>query len=359
MKKRLAVVLTALLTVSMLGGCGSEKSDHLKDIKVSKYVTLNSEYTGLPLTVTPKSEVTEDQVNEVAFSSYNSMVTSENGGVKDRAVMDGDSVNIDYAGEKDGVAFEGGTAAAQTLVIGSNSFIDGFESGLVGVMPGETVKLDITFPEGYENTDLAGQAVVFTVTVNFIYPKTTDEMKDEVISVITSGQFNTVQEYMKNCKLYIEDNAEYQYNVGKQDSIITALEGITTYKSIPQVLIDKYTESMTTSLSATAQSYGVDLDTLCNYYFATDSTTYIAEQSAASARQAMVFQYIANQEKLNVSDEELEQSLQDMVVENEMESVEALVGDNDREDFREYFMYQKVIDYIFDNAQVTEPVEQK
>lgn len=354
MKKKLAVVLTALLAVSMLGGCGSEKSGLLKDIKVSKYVTLNSEYTGLALTVDPKEEVTQDQVNQVAVASYNNMVTADIGGIKDRAITDGDTVNIDYAGEKDGVAFEGGTAAAQILEIGSNSFIEGFESGLIGAKPGETVKLDLTFPESYQNNpDLAGQAVVFTVTVNFIYPKNVDELKEEVISTITSGEFNTVQEYMDSCKKYLEDNAEYQYSVSKENSIITALEGITTYKSIPQVLIDKYTETLTASLTTTAESYGVDLDTLCNYYFGSDSATYIAGQAEASARQSMVFQYIANEEKLNVSDEELEQSLQEMADENEMESVEALVGETDREDFREYFMYQKVINFIFENAQVT------
>lgn len=357
MKKRIAVLLTALMAVSMLGGCGTEKSGYLKDINASKYVTLNSEYTGLPLFVSPKEEITEDLVNEVAISTYNNMLTTDEGGVKDRAVVDGDTVNIDYVGEKDGVAFDGGTASAQTLVIGSNSYIEGFESGLIGAMPGETVKLDLSFPEGYQNADLAGQAVVFTVTVNFIYPKTVNEMKDEIIVVISSGEFSTVQEYMDSCRKYMEDSAENQFKMEKENSIITALEGIATFKSIPQALVDKYKDTVTASLTATATSYGVDLDTLCNYYFGKDSTTYITEQAEASARQSLIFKYIADKEKLNVSDEELEQSLQDMVAENEMESVEALVGENDREDFREYFMYQKVIDFIYENAQITETAE--
>ena len=358
MKKKIALVLSALLIVSMFAGCG-EKSSNLKDMKVAKYVTLNSDYKGLPITVSPLGEVTDDQVNEVAFSAYNSNVTSENGGIKDRAVENGDNINLDYSGEKDGVAFEGGTATNQTLVIGSNSFIEGFESGLVGVMPGDTVKLDLSFPENYGNEDLAGQAVVFTVTVNFIYPKSSEEMKDDVINTITSGQYTTVKDYMDNCRKYLEDNMEYTYTSEKQNNIIAALEGIAVIKKIPQVLIDKYAESITTSLTETAEGMGVDLDTLCNYYFGSDSATYISQQAEASARQSMIFQYIANEEKLNVSDEELQSSLQDLADENEWESVEALVGDTDREEFREYFMYQKVIDFVFENAQVTETTVQE
>ena len=83
-------------------------------------------------------------------------------------VADGDVVNIDYTGKKDGVAFEGGTDTGYDLTIGSNSFIDGFEEGLVGVAIGSTVDLNLTFPTNYHSADLAGKAVVFTVKVNYV-----------------------------------------------------------------------------------------------------------------------------------------------------------------------------------------------
>ena len=88
--------------------------------------------------------------------------------ITDRAVQEGDTVNIDYTGTKDGVAFDGGSAKGYDLVIGSNNFIEGFESGLIGHNIGEDVQLNLTFPSDYNNKDLAGAAVVFDVKINSI-----------------------------------------------------------------------------------------------------------------------------------------------------------------------------------------------
>ncbi len=88
--------------------------------------------------------------------------------ITDRPIKNGDIANINYVGKKDGVAFDSGTADNYDLTIGSNSFIDGFEEGLIGVSTGETVDLNLTFPEEYPSADLAGAKVVFTVTVNSI-----------------------------------------------------------------------------------------------------------------------------------------------------------------------------------------------
>lgn len=88
-----------------------------------------------------------------------------------REVQDGDVVNIDYTGYKDGEAFDGGSTngAGADLEIGSGTYIDGFESGLIGKKVGDTVDLDLTFPENYGASDLAGADVTFTVTINGIY----------------------------------------------------------------------------------------------------------------------------------------------------------------------------------------------
>ena len=111
-----------------------------------------------------KTEVTDEVIEN--YINGNMLTTYP---ITDRAVEDGDLVTIDYVGKKDGEAFSGGSAEGYQLKIGSNTFIDGFEEGLIGVMPGDTVDLDLTFPESYSrNQDLAGQAVVFTVTLDKI-----------------------------------------------------------------------------------------------------------------------------------------------------------------------------------------------
>ena len=98
---------------------------------------------------------------------------------KNEKVKKGDTANIDYVGKKDGVAFDGGTAQGYQLEIGSGTFIDGFEDGLVGVMPGETVDLNLTFPKEYPSEELAGKKVVFKVKVNEIKQKQSRELDED------------------------------------------------------------------------------------------------------------------------------------------------------------------------------------
>ncbi len=353
MKKKLAYVLAALFALSMFAGCGEkETSGYLKDIEVEKYMEFTEEYVGLPIVLPAKAEVTQETVDLVAWNTFTASLTAENGGITDRAVEVGDTVNIDYEGKQDGVAFDGGTAAAQQLVIGSGSFIDGFEDGLVGVNPGETVDLNLTFPETYKNNpDLAGAEVVFTVTVNFIYPT---EMNDEAIAAITQGEYTTVDSFVTFCGDYLNAQVDYSYRMEQENAVVTSLESIAKIKKVPDSLVEKYENSIRKSIETQAANRGEDLDTFCitNYYM--DSDTYLQYSSEASAKQGMIFQYIANKENLTVSDEELDASLQQYVEENGIESVEALLEQYDKEEFREYFMTNKVIDFVLENAMVTE-----
>lgn len=381
MKKRLTAVLSAVLAVSMLAGCGKaadgnsgNKSEtgtvqtedknettgtdaavniHLSDVDVESYVTLTGEYKGLALTVLPKTEITEEQAESLALNVYNGSLTAEYG-ITDRAVAQGDTVNIDYAGTQDVVAFEGGTADNQSLVIGSGSFIEGFEDGLVGVMPGETVELNLTFPEDYRNADMAGVEVVFTVTVNFIYLSSGEEMSDEAITAMSEGEYATVDAFREYCRSYLEASAEYQYKTDKETAVITALDAIASFESLPEELIAKYEANVLKTLEQQAAQSGVDVDTFCMYYYQMDSASYVESAAESGVKQSLIFQYIANKEGLHISDEELDESLQLFVEENELESVETLLEGADKEDFREYFMFEKVVDFVFENAQVSE-----
>ena len=134
----------------------SERADYvaLEDLEVDEYVTL-ADYKEMTVQAA-KTEVTDEVIEN--YINGNMLTTYP---VTDRAVEDGDLVTIDFVGKKDGEPFENGSSEGYQLKIGSNSFIDGFEEGLIGVMPGDTVDLDLTFPENYKNEELAGQAVVF------------------------------------------------------------------------------------------------------------------------------------------------------------------------------------------------------
>ena len=134
------------------------------DYKALDYVKLG-DYKGLEVTLA-STDVTDEEVEQQVETNLNNNDKSEE--LKEGTVENGDVANIDYEGKLNGKAFDGGTAEGYDLTIGSGSFIDGFEDGLIGKKIGDTVDLNLTFPEDYSSTDLAGKEVVFTVKINSV-----------------------------------------------------------------------------------------------------------------------------------------------------------------------------------------------
>lgn len=348
MKGKITVILAALLASVMLGGCGSD-SGALKDMKVEKYVALG-EYRGLPAQVAAVT-VDEAQEAELMRALYMDSVTKEMGGITDRAVSLGDTVNIDYEGKKDGVAFSRGTASGDTLQIGSGSFIEGFEEGLIGAMPGETRDLELTFPEGYRNAELAGQAVVFTVTVNFILPT---EYSDEVVAAIGVPDITTVEEMRQFVRDYLETSARNNYQVTLENAVMDSLVSGCVFQEIPEAVLEKYYNNVQASLQADSTSAGADLETYCMYNYGMSSEDFLNQYAEAAAKQSLAVQAVANAENLNISDEELQEKLEQYAAQGGYDTVEDFLGELDKEEYREFFMFEKVLDFLTENAQVTE-----
>lgn len=240
------------------------------------------------------------------------------------------------------------------MALGSGSFIDGFEEGLVGVTPGETVDLNLKFPETYPNNpDMAGVEVVFTVTVNFIYPTEASQMTDAVVASMENQYFGTVQELKDYCREYLEYNVEDVYVSGKQNAALTALLSVAEIKDAPEGLVQNYYDSIYASLSAQAAGYGFDVETFCAYFVGTDANTYVTAYAKESAKQSMAVQYVANAENLNISDEELEQCIKEFAEENKV-TVEEVRSSDDEEMLREYFMFERVLEFLVENGNVTE-----
>lgn len=351
MKKKLALLLTTMLAVSALSGCGNESSnaEALKDMKVEKYVTLG-EYKGLEVSVEEAAPVEEGEWDSLVNQIYFSAVTAENGGIVDRPVEEGDTANIDYVGKKDDVAFEGGTASGQNLTIGSGQFIEGFEEGLVGVMPGETVDLNLKFPENYErNEELSGADVVFTVTVNYIQPT---DLKDEVVAGFEVEDFKNVAELRQYVHDYLSENAKQSYEANVENAVLGAFLQTCTFKDMPKNLVTNYGNSIRENLEAAAASMGVDADTYTNYYFGASLEDFISTSSVESAQQGVAFQTVANAENLNITDEELDTMLTEFATGAGYTTLEEFIGENPKEDYREFFMFEKVMDYLVENANI-------
>lgn len=364
MKKKLAFIMTAALAIVLLTGCGgkegpenkessennkSNEAQSVVDMQVEDYVTIG-EYKGLNITV-PAPSVTDEDVEAHMQLIYNSKTKAENG-ITDRAVALGDTVNIDYEGRKDDVAFAGGTAADQELTIGSGRFIDGFEEGLVGVMPGETVDLNLTFPEDYGNEELNGQAVVFTVTVNFIYPSL-KEYTDETVSSWEDEDFATVEELRQFSYDYLYETEQTNHTYMIESAVMQAFIEQCEFKELPKEFVAQYRAIIQENIEFEASMYGTDAETWSAYGYGMDLETFLDTYSVESARQVLAFQAVANKEGLTMTDEELETKLLELAAANGYNTVDEFIGTNTREEYKEYYMFEDVLAFLIENAVVT------
>lgn len=342
------------LTVSVIASltaCGKKNYTitDLKTMNVEKYVTL-PEYKGMDVTVDAKQEVTDQDVSYYIQSKMNDddQFHSTTG-----TVEDGEMVDISYVGTIDGTAFDGGTADDQLLQIGSDTYIDGFESGLIGAAVGDTVTLNLTFPTTYSNTDLAGQDCVFTVTINYIVTP----LSDDNVNLVDSD-YTDAASYEAATETMLENYVDYQYEYSLKSAIATQLIDGCTYTDIPQSLIDSFEDDVTDSLTSTAESSGTDLATYMEntYSISADDVDSTLESMAEQCtKEGLALQAIANAEDLNVSDDDLNAEISTEASAAGYDTVDDYLGtDGDEEDIRLNMMYDNVYQFLIDNANITE-----
>ena len=320
---------------------------------MEQYVTLG-DYQNLSISVEPVV-ISDEERAEAVKNYYLSGLAYINGvkiedGITDQPVAEGDIVNIDYVGKKDDVPFEGGTAQGYYLTIGSGRFVEGFEEGLIGVHPGDTVDLNLTFPQDYRNTELAGAEVVFTVTVNYILPK---GYPDSVIQAFGLPDVTTGEEFEQYVSDQLEQEGANQYEYEVSTGVLEAFLDSCTFSGLPQELIERYKDSVFETLTTQGYTQETDRDQALEDYFAEGYVSFVGDLEA-TVKQDVALQAVANQENLNISDEELDQLLQQYADMAGYDSVEAYTEGSSKEDYREYFMMDKVLKYLTEHTQITE-----
>ena len=339
-----------MLLAGMLSACGKDKS-YLSGIKASDYVTLG-EYKGIEV-VAPEPSVDEAEVDYYIeyFLSWGASVTE----VTDRdTVENGDIVNIDYTGYRDGVAFEGGTATGADLTIGSGTFIPGFEEGLIGGKVGTTVILDLAFPETYNsNPDLAGAAVVFEVTINGISVAETPELTDEYVQELGYGECTTVEEFRNYIREILEADAQDAYQELVSSEITQSIMANCIFKEPPAEMVDRYVSILIDSMTARASAYGMDLNTYMMNYYGMEQTAYMEvfrEDAATMAEQYIMFQAIVDAEGLNPSKEELAAMMEENAEDFGYTSIEEFKENVSDDDFYEYMLPDIIMGFLMENA---------
>lgn len=337
--KRIICCLLAALTVFGLAGCGKKAKRQLYNGKLSKYITL-ADYKGLK--VDTKSDEFKEYYNNVISSdvSSNDLYVKKTGGT----VANGDTANIDYTGKKDGVAFDGGTAEGYDLKIGSNSFIEGFETGLIGKKIGDTVDLNLTFPENYSSAELAGKAVVFTVKINYV--KTEEERKPE--DYYSELGFKSLDKYTAD----VTERAVKNYLLDK-------VKSGSKIKEYPQDEIDTMYGSYKNMLEQNLKSsYGVDFATYLTSNNMTEESfkeDLVKNQIKPAMDEQMVAYSILDNEKLGLKDEEINKKIDETVksINNSQVTAETVKSYYGEYYFEYMTVSEKVADYLYKNAKIS------
>ncbi len=222
------------------------------------------------------------------YSDMRNFPVAENIG---RPAQSGDCVKIDYCGKLDGVAFSGGTANGVSLFISDykNGYIPGFTEGIIGHNVGETFDVDVTFPENYHATDLAGKAVVFTMTLHCIYDLS---LTDEKVEKFEGNSYKTYDEWLK-----VE-----QLAITKELFSDAILKATTTKTPIPSEAYLYYYQQTMDYYHLVAYYYGVDFSWLMNYYGLNEMI--IMQQALNQATYNMALLLLMEQKELSWTDEE-------------------------------------------------------
>ncbi len=350
MKRKILVAAVCILTMAGLTACGSSSVSYDK-YDLDEYIKVG-EYKGLSVAgYTVK--ITDDEIDTRIESELEEAASAQEV-AKGNTVKEGDTVNIDYVGKKDGKKFDGGSAEGHELEIGSGSFIDGFEEGLVGKKIGDEVKLELTFPEDYGEASLAGQDVVFDVTINSATRMTVPEYDLDYVKNTTD--YDSIADYEKAVKkeLYKEKEAE---EISKQQTELWSkvLEN-TDVIQYPEKELDYYIEFNSNQIDEMAESYGITRkDMLENYEFGSEEEfTAINEDSTKfQIKQEMLIEYIADKEKLTYTEAEVEKMKEYYAsIGYDDVAMEKQTGRKADAYIRLMLLRQKVLDFLLDNAKI-------
>ena len=271
----------------------------------------------------------------------------------ERPAKEGDTVLLDYSGFVGDDQFEGGTAERQELKLGSGMFIPGFEEQLVGATPGEKKDVTVTFPEDYHAEDLAGKEAVFHCLVHEIKEEQLPELDDEFAKDVS--EFDTLEELKNSTRERLEKYAKASEERQMQDAAL-AKDIEANEVEIPSVMIEDEIDRMIQELDQQLRYQGLSVDQYVEFV-GKDAKAFRDELRPDAERQVktrMLLNGIAEAEKIEVSQEELEKELEDMAVQYQTtaDKLKEMIGVENINFLQKDMKIKKAIEFIYDNAKI-------
>lgn len=324
----------------------------LVDVEVKPSFELG-EYKGVEV------EKVEETVNEDAVTAKLEEMREKGSRLVsvEREIANGDTANIDFEGFDGEVAFEGGKGENYDLVIGSGSFIPGFEEQLVGKKVGEELEVNVTFPEEYQAENLAGKPVVFKVKVNDVKVKELPELNDEFAADTT--EFNTLEELTADVRAKVEAEAAEAAKNELRNRVIEKVVANTEVE-VPEAMVKNEIENQMMELNYQLQYQGFGMEQFLQMTgktmeeFKAEFTANRREEAVRNVKTSLVIEAIAKTEDVQVSEEEVDAEVQKMADSYNMtvEQVKEALKPTDLKDMEGQLKIRKTIDLLVDSAKI-------
>lgn len=317
------------------------------EVAIKPEVTLG-EYKGVEIPAQNKEVLDEEIEAELLKERENNSRMID---IDDRAVEDGDTVNLDFEGFVDGEAFEGGKGEGYPLVIGSNTFIPGFEEQLIGVSIGEEKDVNVTFPEDYQAENLQGKAAVFKCKVNRIQKKELPEVDDEFAKDVS--EFDTLEEYKEDIRKRLTEEKEKEAVRAREDAALDkVIEG--AEMDIPDAMIQTQVDQMIDDFGRRMQSQGLSMEQYFQFTGLTmdKMTEEMKPQAIKRIQSRLVLEKIAEAEDIQPTEEEFEEEIGKMagMYNMEVDKLKELVGEYEKDQIKKDIAVQKAITLIAEAA---------
>lgn len=303
-----------------------------------------------------KFEVTDEMVDERVNKERenNARIVS----IEDRPVKDMDTVNIDFEGSVEGVPFDGGKSENYDLVVGSHTFILGFEEQLIGKNIGDNVDVNVIFPEEYHSEELKGKEALFKVKINSIKEKQLPELDDEFAQDVS--EFDTLEEYRAYIKKNLVESAEKNALVQKQNNAIDALIESSNVEA-PESMINEEVDKAFRDFAGRIRQYNMDLD---NYFKMLNTTEeavreQLRPEATKRANAELVIDAFAKLENIEVSEEEIDKEIDEfgknMKVKDFEEFKKELKSGEGLEGITASLIRRKAVDHLVSLVKFQEP----
>lgn len=324
----------------------------LVDVEVKPSFELG-EYKGVEV------EKVEETVNEDAVTAKLEEMREKGSRLVsvEREIANGDTANIDFEGFDGEVAFEGGKGENYDLVIGSGSFIPGFEEQLVGKKVGEELEVNVTFPEEYHAENLAGKPVVFKVKVNDVKVKELPELNDEFAADTT--EFNTLEELTADVRAKVEADAAEAAKNELRNRVIEKVVANTEVE-VPEAMVKNEIENQMMELNYQLQYQGFGMEQFLQMTgktmeeFKAEFTANRRDEAVRNVKTSLVIEAIAKAEDVQVSEEEVDSEVAKMAESYNMtvEQVKEALRPTDLKDMEGQLKIRKTIDLLVDSAKI-------